>query len=201
MTDITHEEVRDALPDLIHGNLDAEQRAVLENHLRSCAECASEMRVLQMVKDAPSFAPMVDAVKIASVIPPYGGVPVERPRISTRVWQMAAFATVAVALIAVTLVSRGTQTPAPTPTPAVVVSTPVAGAAPSATPTSVPAQNAVKPPAVKPARELQVAGLDGLSDGSVEQLARELDGLDGLPSAEPENLGVGDPTSAGGSGQ
>src|SRR2546430_2384122 len=110
MTNITHDEIRDALPDLLHGNVDAGRRAGIENHLRSCAECASELRVLQMVKDAPSFAPMIDAVKVAGAIAPYGGIPVERPRPTTRKFQWAV-AAAAVVLVAAALVLRGVSTP------------------------------------------------------------------------------------------
>ena len=203
MTDITHEEVRDSIPELLHGKLDAEHRSAVEAHLRSCAQCASEMRILQMVKETPSFAPMIDAVKIASVIPPYGGIPVERPRTTTRIWQMT-LAAAAVVLIAVTVMSRGASNPVSVPSaPTQVVATQGNQPSPSAaTATVAPTPTKTSEQTAKPTRELQVAvGLDGLSDGSIAQLVNELDGLDGLPSGEPENLGVGDPTGSGGSGQ
>src|SRR5436305_6235193 len=125
MTDITHDEIRDALPDLLRGNVDADRRVVIENHLRSCADCASELRVLQMVKDAPSFAPMIDAVKVAGAIPPYGGVPVERPRTATRKFQWA-LAAAAVIFVAGTLMLRGGSSPeSPANTPNKVATAPV----------------------------------------------------------------------------
>lgn len=192
MTEITHDEVREALPELLHGNVDADLRIVLENHLRGCAECGKEMRVLQLVKDAPSFAPRIDAVKVAAAIPPYGGVPAERPSRSKVIWRMASAVAVVMVVVA-TFVSRTDRAPIAKParvasagvTPEVVKTTPRSATAPIRAP---------KPRAAEPARELQVAvGLDGLSDGSVAQLVKDLDGLDGLPSPEPENLGVGDP--------
>ena len=199
MTELTHEQIRDILPDYLHGHVDPALRATIESHLHGCAECASEMRVLRMVNDAPSFAPMIDAVKVSSAILPYGGIPAEPARPRTRVQQMV-LATAAVVLIAVTTFSRFTpqsptvaSVPKQTATPVTAPVTKVASA-----PTVVPALPAVvkSSSAVKPVGELQVAaGLDGLSDKSVAQLARELDGLDGLPSADPENLGVSDPTA------
>ena len=108
MTDITHEEIRDLLPDALHATVDAERRKRIEDHLRTCADCASEMGVLQMVKDAPSFIPMIDAVKVSAKIRPYGGIPAERPRTTTRTWQMLAAAAAAL-LLAVTVTFRDSR--------------------------------------------------------------------------------------------
>jgi anti-sigma factor RsiW len=194
MTDMTHEQIRDALPDVVHSTIDRDRRLLIEDHLRACAECASEMRVLQMVKDAPSFVPMIDAVKVSSNILPYGGIPAERPRSRTRVWQTLA-AVAAVVIVAVTLMSRGAnEISAPAaPSSQVAVSPSVAVPPVDVTArTDSPARSAVT--AAPKAHELQVAvGLDDLSDRSVAQLASDLGALDGLPSAEPENLGVADP--------
>lgn len=205
MTDITHEEIRDALPDLLHGNVDADRRAAIENHLRSCAECASELRVLQMVKDAPSFAPMIDAVKVASVIPPYGGVPVERPRAATRRFQWAVAAAAVIVVAGLVMLRGVSSTTSPAVTPSKVASGPAPVTTSPLTPSKVvapiPSESAKKAPARIVARELQVAtALDGISDVGVAQLTRELDALDGLPSPDPENLGIGDPTSGGAGG-
>ena len=196
MTDITHDEIRDALPDLLHGNMDADRRSAIENHLRSCAECASELRVLQMVKDAPSFAPMIDAVKVAGAIAPYGGVPVERPRAATRKLQWAV-AAAAVILVAGTLMLRGVPSPvSPAVAPNKVASVPVT--IPATKSPATARESVTNVPVRTAARELQVAtALDGISDVGVAQLTRELNGLDGLPSPDPENLGVGDPTTGG----
>ena len=201
MTEMTHEQVRDLLPDVINATADDARRKEVEDHLRSCAGCASEMRVLQMVKDAPSFAPMIDAVKVSSRILPYGGIPAERERPKTRVWTMLA-AVAAVAVIAVTAISRGTQTPVvPRASAPQVATTAPAVAAPAAIETKradSPATAAVAQPVKSP--ELQVAvGLDDLSEGNIKQLASELEGFDGLPSAEPENIDIsGSNAEAGG---
>jgi anti-sigma factor RsiW len=200
MTEMTHDEIRDGLPDLVHGKVDADRRSAIENHLRSCAECASELRVLQMVNEAPSFAPMIDAVKVANAIPPYGGVPAERPRATTRRFQWALAAAAAV-VVAGTLLLRGvSSTVSPAVTPSRVGSVPVtrSPATPSPIAASIPGESTNKVSVRNSSRELQVAtALDGISDVGVAQLTRDLDGLDGLPSSDPENLGVGDPTTGG----
>jgi anti-sigma factor RsiW len=198
MTDITHDDIRDTLPDLLHDNVSADRRRAVEDHLRGCAECAAEMRVLQMVQTAHSFAPMIDAVKVSSAIPPYARIPLAAPQPTTRVWRMAV-ASAAVVLLAVTLVLRSSSAPASAGAPAVAVaSAPAqpAGVNAAQPVVSVPSVGAPKAALQPPKRELQVAAtLDGLSDGSVARLVSEIDALDGLPSAEPENLGVGDPAT------
>jgi anti-sigma factor RsiW len=201
MTDITHDEVRDALPDVVNGTIEGSRRRQIEDHLRSCTECASELRVVRMVKDAPSFAPMIDAVKVSSGIAPYGGVATPRPRTSTRMWQTLA-AVAAVVVIAVTAVSRGHQA---SPIPAVKNRQVAAALPPAPTHATVtPSTDSPAKKAAAPSRphELQVAvALDDISDGNLARLASELDGLDGLPSAEPENLGVADPGAESGGDQ
>jgi anti-sigma factor RsiW len=201
MTDITHDEVRDALPELLHGNVDAARRAALENHLLGCDECASEMRVLQMVRAAPSFAPRIDATKVAAMIPPYGGIPAQRPAGKKIVWQMAS-AVAALVLVVAVVMTRGNTDSVATPTRIASVPVTNAPATTTMTPPATVPLTAETPRVVERTRELQVAvGLEGLSDGSVAQLVKDLDGLDGLPSPDPENLGVGDPASGNGGGQ
>jgi len=202
MTDFTHDEIRDALPELLYGSLGAARRAEIEAHLRGCAECAVELRALQMVKDAPSFAPRIDAVRISAMIAPYGGVPAERPRRTRLVWQMATLAA-ALVLVVTAVVSRRNRESAVTPRQ--VASSPAVNPPPTkiaVVPTAAVKVNPPAPHVVTRAHELQVAvALDGLSDGSVAQLVKDLERLDDLPSPEPENLGVGDPASGTVGGQ
>ena len=204
MTDITHDETRDALPDLLHGTLERSKRDAVEKHLASCAECAAELELLRMAKAAPSFAPMIDAARIASVIPPYSRILPETVRQRpSRYWQLATAAAAVVVLVVGALVLSRTGTPggvspeqsrvasAPSGQP-ILKSIPEKGPAPA--PVVVPsvrveAKNIRAP---KP-NELQLAtGLEGVPDARVAQLLRELDKLDGLPSPDPEPLGVGD---------
>src|SRR6266545_717973 len=102
MTEMTHDEIRELLPDLLHGGLSADVRAAVEIHLASCAECAEELAVLRMVKDAPSFAPAIDAVKIASQIAPYGAV-VQGEPVRVREWRLVATLAAAVILVSIVI--------------------------------------------------------------------------------------------------
>jgi anti-sigma factor RsiW len=213
MTDMTHEQIRDSLPDVVHATIDDGRRREIEEHLRSCAECASEMRVLQMVKDAPSFAPMIDAVKVSSKILPYGGVPARQVPRNTRRWMLLTAAIAVAVLVAVPLIRSNKMSRSDTLASVEEPASPEQTAAlirdtsrhlPSVVVSerrTVPAVQGTATHTAK-AHELQAAvGLDDLSDGSLAQLASDLDGLDGLPSAEPENLGVADPAAGSGGEQ
>lgn len=211
MTDITHDEMRDALPDLLHGTLGRNRRDAVENHLASCPECAAELDVLRMARDAPSFAPRIDAAKIASVIPPYARMLPEPARQRpSRQWQLARAVAAVVLVVGALVLSRaGTSGRMPSPqsrvasapaTQPTVESVPKKGSArvPKAGPASPVATKTVR--AAKP-NELQLAtGLEGVPDERIVQLLRELDKLDALPSTEPEPLGVGDTLNDRGAG-
>jgi len=203
MTDITHDEIRDALPDLLHDRLDVGQRAAVEKHLLSCAECRAELAVLRMVQAAPSFEPTMDAAKITAMIPPYGGVIQRKPAVRGAYWQVTAVLA-AVILVAgsVVLSRRESIRTSPAQKLSQVAATPMtngASAHPStAAPgivTGVPASSGAdrKPVGQPKPQELQLAaGLDGVSDQGVARLLSELDQLDALPSPDPEPLGLSD---------
>jgi hypothetical protein len=113
-----------------------------------------------------------------------------------------ALAAAAVVVVAVTMFARGGQVPvvpgASHQVAAVPAPAPVAKGAPAVAVAPAAINSRASDHVSKPVKELQVAvGLEGLSDVSLAQLSRELDGLDGLPSPEPENLGVSDPTAGG----
>jgi hypothetical protein len=204
MTDITHQEVRDLLPDLLHERLSAPEKSAIESHLEGCAGCRAELNVLRMVQAAPAFGPRIDAARIASAIPPYAMRGYQAPVATTKV-RSRVFVTLAAAVVIVgsVLVVRGREgTPVTAVPPATIAAAPQAPNVVRRAPAPVTVAPAPKVPtavvaAAKP-RELQLAaGLEGLSDGGVQQLLRELYSFDGLPSAEPEPVGLGDQGSGG----
>lgn len=87
MSDCPNAEIRDQLPDLLHGHLDAASRARVESHVRECAECRRELELLRELRaSAPEIA--VDVARIVSALPTAAA---RRPRLWTaRVWQLAA---------------------------------------------------------------------------------------------------------------
>jgi len=207
MTDCPNAEIRDLLPELVNGRLDAAARADVERHVRDCDECAAEVTLLRELRSALHAAPKVDVAAIVAAVPDY-----RRPRGRSWIgWRTAATITVLVAGgSSVAVLERGGTSLVDTarPTPAVVapareVALPVqtpASATESAT--VVVARPRIESPATRqqpvPAvrevhgRELAVGGgsLNDLNDGELAALLRDIDSLDGLPTVEVDNAAL-----------
>jgi anti-sigma factor RsiW len=86
MSDCPNAEIRDLLPDLLHGRLDAASRDRVESHVRGCESCRRELALLRQVRHA---APQVtiDVNRIVAALPPAGR---RRAAWRAHVWQMAA---------------------------------------------------------------------------------------------------------------
>src|SRR5215207_7109163 len=69
MFDCANIEMRELLPELAAGTLDAPTRARVEEHLLGCAECASELETLRAVRGAFASVPSVDVRRIVSSLP------------------------------------------------------------------------------------------------------------------------------------
>jgi len=52
MSDCANVEMRELLPELAAGTLDAATRARVDEHLVDCADCASELETLRLVRAA-----------------------------------------------------------------------------------------------------------------------------------------------------
>ena len=52
MSECTNGEVRDLLPELVNGRLDAEALQTVEAHVASCTECAEELALLRSLRPA-----------------------------------------------------------------------------------------------------------------------------------------------------
>ena len=184
-------EIKEMLPDLLHRTLTADARARVDAHLASCEECREELEVLQTVKSAAVFAPVIDVDHVVRQIPPYRTIVpvVERPA-TTRVVSWLLAATMAIAVVGGgSLVLTRRQVP--TAPPVVTIKPPLSGPTqptpePSGTPKSVlPPETvvAIAPQAHTPALAL-AADVGGLSDGNLEQLMTEMARFDALPATE-----------------
>lgn len=214
MSDCTNGQLRDLLPELMHGTLDAETQRAVEAHVAACPECAEELALLRALRPALSRGPTVDVQRIAAAV----NARTTRAPLRSR-WRapfriaIAAAALLAVGGIGYAIAMRGritapehTAIRAPAPekpdTTAPLV-------APISTP---PRQVAIAPPHVAspiahPLSTVANAGvldnLSDLTDDDLRALTASLDGLSGLPDADPapviDPLGAStDDNSAGG---
>ena len=59
MTDCPRADVRDLLPDFLHGTLAPEARAAVAEHVAGCAACSAELGVLRAARAVMHRAPLV----------------------------------------------------------------------------------------------------------------------------------------------
>jgi anti-sigma factor RsiW len=161
MNECMEREIREMLPDVLHGTLVPGERARIEKHLATCDQCRQELEVLRLVHGAAVFAPSIDVERVVRQIPPHGIITpvVERPAPSRRMvgWLVAASVAFVVAGGGSVFMRQADRVEAP---PVVVV------------------------PGVQ---GLALAsGVEGLSDGVLVQLMNEMSDFDALPAAELE---------------
>jgi hypothetical protein len=156
---------------------------------------------MRAVRESASLLPPMNIDRIASAIRPYGGVDAI-PQVSARqapgrlrsYTLMATLAVLAFAFGGALLTNRSKVASAPVAS-RVAVSQPTAVASES----TIPATAASPASAVKnngsaaPSREVQVAalsfgGTQDLSESELETLLSEIEGMESIPSAEPQSV-------------
>jgi anti-sigma factor RsiW len=190
MNKFTELDIKEMLPDLLHGKLDADARAQVEAHVASCGECAEELEVLRKVKSAAVFSAAIDVDRVVRQIPPYRAiVPGTRVPAGSRLvsWLVAASLVVVVLGGGSLLMIQKRPTLAPAAT-AGNSRLPAGGSAQTkpvdAAPIVAPSGTDIS---AKPAAHaLALAtSVDALSDNSLRQLMNDMNGFDALPVTEP----------------
>lgn len=69
MTRCNNREMRDLLPDFVHGQLDAACSAEVREHVASCAACAAELELLNEVVAGMATAPAMNVDRIVAALP------------------------------------------------------------------------------------------------------------------------------------
>jgi hypothetical protein len=109
MTDCSNVDMREVLPEFLHGKLDGMALGRVQAHLDLCSDCTAELAVLRAVcSTAP--ATWVDVERIAAAIPPYR----QRKKLDVVYLRLAAaflIAAVGVSAIAVTHQRRSVYLP------------------------------------------------------------------------------------------
>ena len=213
MNDCPNADVRDLLPDLVHGRLDAETRATVEAHMAGCADCRAELALLRDLRGSLRRTPRLDLAAIAAAVPAYRA-PVRRSWVG---WRTAAAITMLVAGgSSVALLQRNvaphvdsdsvasvpvSSVPAPVSAPVATPST-IPGSAPVQTPLpEKPAPVVSQPPIIaapvarvpdSDGRELAMGGgsLNDLSDRELTSLLKDIESLDAVPSVEVDNTPI-----------
>ena len=206
MFDCANVEMRELLPELAAGTLDAATRARVEEHVASCAECASELETLRAVRAAYRNAPAIDVSRIAAALPKPALTRVVRPHAPMKRWldwRVAAaltMITVGGLSIAVSRRIEDRRAADVDTSRAAVSSDSPRVSAQSPQPVSARSVDTAKPRPSRtvgePSRKAQLAfgsGVDDLDDASLRALLGALDEIDRAPvapSAEPDRTPV-----------
>lgn len=188
LTDCSNIEMRELLPDFLHDALSPAERARVEAHLATCAECAAEHALLKSARRAMAGlrVPRVDTAGIVAALPRPMPAAEHRRTVARRspmLFRLAA---------AITFISLGGIS--------VAIARTYFGEAPVTTVDSVmtwrsdPALGAPTlaradtPRAASPAAGLSVhPSINDLGDADLESLLGELDLIEAAPLAEPES--------------
>ena len=200
MTNCAKIDVRERLPELVHGQLSPAEAATVTSHIAECAACASELELLRLVMASAAPAPAISVEKIVAALPsptpaaPAKGAILSRKRrlipLSARAFQIAAGFALAASVLFV-IMRREVEVPEVRPAPA--LQTAAKTNEPAIPSSSVP----TLPAATAQSRETRVVSGPGLtlggstedlSDESLAILVDEMDRLDGVPTVEPESL-------------
>ena len=183
MRDCVKADVRDLLPDLVHGRLEEGERLSVEAHLTDCTECAGEVEVIRRSAAMLALAtPKIDIARIAEVVQSRtapGGVVAAQPvragvgRFGGRhVLQLAAVAVIAVMGVSLIQFMGGH------------------GGDPEIAALSDPGATVVAatPGAVARPGLALVGGIDGLTTDQLEALVASVGSLDPLGVTDTEFL-------------
>jgi hypothetical protein len=204
MGECTNGELRDLLPELVNGRLDAAMLQTVEAHVASCTECGEELALLRSLRPALMQTPGINTQRIAAAVRAQtaGGVrrAPAREGISTR-WKVAIAAAALLAVSTIGYVARTHRGASPdiavaptardgsTDTLNRSATAPESVRAPIVTP---PQQVAVAPPhvtapATRPGALATAAVLDNvsdLSDDDVRTLTASLAEISSVPGAD-----------------
>jgi len=172
MNDCVNADIRDRLPDLLHGQLDLKSRAEVSAHVDGCVDCRDELELLRSVqKTLMAQAPRVDITYVLGALPkpPAKVVPIRSARRQWADWRVAAAITIlAAGGSSLALLDRGSTSPSS--------SQPVAVAS------------------VGDSDIVADVGPDGrfggLNDGQLRDLLGQIDRLEAVPVTEPEPVSI-----------
>lgn len=207
MSDCANVGVRELLPELARGALDSVTRARVEAHVASCADCASELETLRLVRAAFGRAPAVDARRIVAALPKPPIAPAaDHRRAAPRRWMdwriAAALTMITVGGLSVAVTqhvrdgSDARSVAAPTVAESAIAVVPPAGTQnDSGDRSSAVVTGSTSARTVRNEKaQLSIGGgVDDLDRASIEALLGALDEIDRAPiapSVEPERVTV-----------
>lgn len=202
MNDCPNAGIRDRLPDLVHGGLDASTRAAVLAHVGECADCRSELELIRGIHEMlVAQAPRVDVTWVAAALPK----PPQRRMVSVQRrtwsdWRIAATVTLLVAggssvaiyhrigarpssRVAIIDSSSPIQAPVMNAVQSAPVTSTIATSAHTAAETVALAQ-------VTPEAADFSDPIDNLDDSQLDALVNDIDHLEAVPITEPDPVSI-----------
>jgi anti-sigma factor RsiW len=180
MSDCLNVEIRELLPEYLGGTLSASRRAEVDAHVASCAECADELAVLRLVREAYAESLAVNVQAIVAALPRKSPRAVRTVRAGApvgRSWRQHAFQIAA----AVSFIALGG------------ISLAVARSFFNGNPSAIAPDTLVAMNAETPAISF-AGGVSDLGDEDLEALLSALEEIEALPvteTADPPLAGTG----------
>jgi hypothetical protein len=177
MSDCPNIEIRELLPEFMHGMLDPRAHQRVQSHLDVCADCSAELALLQAVKAAGEIqlpTPAIDVSQVASAIPPYQ----PKVRILQQPLRLAAgflIAAIGISAIAITRQSADSDILPSRSGVATITQTNTID-----TPHSLEPSSSMSP-------GITLVSVTALSDEQLEELIDEVPNLDPLPASLDES--------------
>ncbi|HZK78198.1 MAG TPA: zf-HC2 domain-containing protein [Gemmatimonadaceae bacterium] len=210
MNDCMNAEVRDALPDLMHGRLSDLDKATMTAHVESCADCREELRLLEEIRASAPPAPRIDVSRVVAALPAAMPSSIDhlvdrgaaaRARTATMWKTMAAAALLITGTLTFATARRQTIAIAPSASSVAQANPEVstqpartdvaAGATQVAVATAAPVVAASARPVASSRAELSLTGgVQDLGEEELQALLKDLENVQGLPAAEPEAMTI-----------
>ncbi|HUQ48742.1 MAG TPA: zf-HC2 domain-containing protein [Gemmatimonadaceae bacterium] len=206
MNDCMNAEVRDALPDLLHGRLSDLDTITMRAHIETCADCREEVRLLEEVLGSAPIAPRIDVAGIVAALPAaipavadqlVASAPARARRQSSLLWKVAAVAALLVTG-SLTFANARRQAVVSPETSASIATPATSGRAPASAQSQAVSVTGVTNQVVASVNAVGksnaglslTGGVQDLSDDQLESLVNGLDNVEAIPSGEPEPMTI-----------
>lgn len=96
MNDCVNGDIRDLLPELVSGTLQAEDALRVQDHVRQCGDCAAEVELLRTARAAMRLAPTMDTARIAAAVQASTARRLAARRVRARVARIGGFSLIVI---------------------------------------------------------------------------------------------------------
>lgn len=190
MSDCLNVEIREMLPEFLHGRLDTQDRERVEAHLASCQECTEELATLQAVRAAFRYAPAIDTAAIVRALPPAHRHMSRGRHVALRIAAVISFISLGGISLAV---ARSFFGPKPT---IMQVDSATRASLPDDSGTPSPLASASSTPVISFA-----GGVSDLGASDIETLITDLESIEPAPLPEPVDMSQAASGSGPGGGE